>query len=63
MRLPGAAAESVSVGSRRSANPTSKDERDEAVGVLRGLDPAEPGRLQEMAPHVTRLLMEFIQKV
>ena len=42
---------------------TIKDERDEAVGVLRGLDPAESGRLQEMAPHVSRLLMEFIQKV
>jgi len=42
---------------------TIKDERDEPVGTLRSLDPAEPRIPERLAPELTRLLMQFIEKV
>ena len=40
-----------------------KDERDEPVGTLRGLDPIEPGMQERVAPELTQQLIQFIKKV
>ncbi len=42
---------------------TVADERDEPVGTLRSLDPTEPGIPERLAPELTRLLVQFIDKV
>jgi hypothetical protein len=42
---------------------TIKDERDELVGILHSIDPAELGIPEQVAPDLTRLLMQFIEKV
>lgn len=40
-----------------------EEERDEPLGVLRDLDPTKPGIPEQLAPELTRLLMQFIEKV
>jgi len=42
---------------------TIKDERDEPVGILHSIDPAEPGISERLTPVLTRLLMQFIEQV
>lgn len=42
---------------------TIKDERDEPVGILHSIDPAELGISERLTPALTRLLMQFIEKV
>jgi hypothetical protein len=42
---------------------TIKCERDEFVGTLRGMEPTELGIPEQVAPDLTRLLMQFIEKV
>jgi len=42
---------------------TIKDERDEPVGTLHSIDPAELGISERLTPALTRLLMQFIEKV
>ncbi|HUV02702.1 MAG TPA: CARDB domain-containing protein [Desulfobacteria bacterium] len=40
-----------------------KDEHDEPVGTLRGLNPAEPEIPEELTAELTRLLIQFIEKI
>lgn len=42
---------------------TIADERDEPVGTLHSIDPAESGISERLTPVLTRLLMQFIEKV
>ncbi len=42
---------------------TVEDERDEAVGALPGLAPAEPSTPERLAGELARMLMRFIEKV
>ena len=42
---------------------TIKDERDEPVGTLHSIAPSEPGISERLTPALTRLLMQFIEKV
>lgn len=42
---------------------TINDERDEHVGSLRGRDLAGPGVTERMAPEMTKLIMQFIERV
>jgi hypothetical protein len=42
---------------------TIKEERDEPLGVLRDLDPTKPRIPEHLTPELTRLLMQFIEKV
>jgi hypothetical protein len=41
---------------------TIADERDEPVGTLHSIDPAESGISERLTPALTRLLMQFIEK-
>jgi hypothetical protein len=42
---------------------TIADERDEPVGILHSIDPAESGISERLTPALTRLLMQFIEKM
>lgn len=42
---------------------TIADERDEPVGTLHSIDPVESGISERLTPVLTRLLMQFIEKV
>ncbi len=42
---------------------TVKDERDEFVGILKGMEPSKLGIPEQAAPGLTRLLIQFIEKV
>jgi len=42
---------------------TLEDKRDEAVGDISGLSPAEPGLSEKLVLELTRLLTRFIEKI
>lgn len=42
---------------------TIKEERDEPLAALPGLDPTEPGMPERLTAELTRQLMQFIEKV
>jgi hypothetical protein len=42
---------------------TMEEKRDEPVGMLGGLNPAEPKIPERLTSELTRLLTEFIEKV
>ena len=42
---------------------TIKDERDEVIGALRYLDPADAGILARLTPELIQLLIQFVQRI